>query len=58
MMLTHFSDLTIENRYKVSPGCSEYAQDHFVNTRKEEADKIKEQETSGNESEPKVTLTG
>lgn len=58
-MLTHYSDLTIEQRYKVSAECSEYAQNHFVNTRKEEAERIKAQEVQGEgeSQEPKVTLT-
>jgi len=38
MMLTHYSELTLEKRYGVSTECSEFAQHHFVQTRKEEAE--------------------
>jgi len=33
MMLTHYSELTLETRYGVTKGCSEFAQQHFVNKR-------------------------
>ena len=47
MILTHYSELTVEKRYGVSPECSQYAQTHFVQTRKEEAEQIKKEEQEG-----------
>jgi hypothetical protein len=44
MMLTHYSELTLEKRYGVSPETTEYAGAYFVQTRKEEAEKMKEEE--------------
>jgi len=44
VMLTHYSELTLEKRYGVSAECSEFAQTHFVETRKEEAEQMKQEE--------------
>ena len=46
-MLTHLSELTLEQRYGVSKECSEYAQTHFVNKRKEEAEQARQQSEAG-----------
>jgi len=48
MMLTHYSELTLEKRYGVSKECSEYAQTHFVETRAKEAELLKQEEAEGN----------
>ena len=57
-MLTHFSELTLDPRYGVSKECSEYAQSHFVNKRKEEAEQAKQAEGSeGTQSDRKAPET-
>lgn len=36
LLLSHFSDLTLQ-RYQVNAECSEFAQNFFINKRKDEA---------------------
>lgn len=43
LLLTHFSDLTLQN-YGVTQECSQYAQQYFVQRRKEEAEFVEAQE--------------
>ena len=60
MMLTHYSELTLEKRYGVSAECSEFAQAHFVQTRKEEAEQMKQEEEDAegqDNQQPKAQLT-
>lgn len=46
LLLTHYSDLTLQN-YSVEKDCSEYAQNYFVQKRKEEANYVASQEAEG-----------
>lgn len=51
LFLSHFSDLTLQN-YSVDAECSEFAQNFFINKRKDEADYL--QSTEAENLDPKL----